>query len=260
MFKLIRITVLLLILFAVAVYTKNQKLTSRAWIKPLEVVIFPMNGDNGNPEVEAYLRSLNDDTFADVNAFFQREGKKYNLLTSEPIVTHLGQVLTEHPPAEPAVNSGMLKIIGWGLKFRYWASQHTPDAKANANKVLVFLYYHQAEKNRALPHSLGLDKGLLTIVHAFASKDQEAQNNIVIAHEILHTVGASDKYDADNQPVFPDGYAQPDKLPLHPQTQAEIMSAKIPVSENRSQMADDLNQCVVGEKTALEINWLKPPQ
>lgn len=258
MFKLIRITVLLLILFAVAFYTKNQKLKSRSWAQPLQVVIYPMNGDNNSPIVEKYIQNLDEKVFSDIDGFFQREGEKYKVIIPQPILTHLGRVLTEHPPAEPVPGSDMLSIVWWGLKFRYWASNHSPDAKANANKVLVFLYYHQDDKNRVLQHSLGLDKGLLTIVHAFASKGQAAQNNIIIAHEVLHTVGATDKYDAHGEPVFPSGYAQPDKSPLYPQTKAEIMSAHIPSSGTQSRMADNLSQCIVGQQTAMEINWSKP--
>ena len=112
------------------------------------------------------------------------------------------------------------------------------------------------QKNKHLQHSLGLDKGLLAIVHAFAAEDQEQQNNIVIAHELLHTVGATDKYNTNNQPVFPDGYANPEQTPLFPQFQAEIMAAKIPLSTSYSEMAENLSQCIIADKTAAEINWL----
>jgi len=40
---------------------------------------------------------------------------------------------------------------------------------------------------------------------------------VVIAHELLHTVGATDKYDpATNESSLPEGYAEPDKIPLFP--------------------------------------------
>ena len=36
------------------------------------------------------------------------------------------------------------------------------------------------------------------------------ENNVIVAHEILHTFGATDKYDpATTQPRYPDGYAEP---------------------------------------------------
>lgn len=257
MFKFIRITILLLILFTVAFYTKNQKLKSRNWAKPLEVIIYPMNADNNSSIVDNYIYHLDETTFADIDLFFQRESKKYDIVTHYPIKTHLGSILKEHPPTEPTLDSDILSIMWWGLKFRYWAFNNTPNAHENTHKVLVFLYYHQNDKNRVLQHSLGLDKGLLTIVHAFASKEQADQNNIIIVHEVLHTVGATDKYDLGGQPIFPKGYAEPDKKPLYPQTLAEIMSAHVPVSPKDSQMAENLSQCVVGQQTALEINWAK---
>jgi len=167
----------------------------------------------------------------------------------------LGETLRVYPPAAPHPDSNVVSIIIWGLKFRYWAYKNTPDDQSNLHRVRVFVHYHEVKENVHLQHSLGLDKGLLSIVHAFASKQQEPQNNIVIAHELLHTVGATDKYNAMLQPVFPDGYAEPDNIPLFPQSQAEIMSAKIPLSADHSRMADSLDQCIIGDKTAIEINW-----
>jgi hypothetical protein len=258
LFKVIRISLLLLIFIAVAFYSKNQKVKSRSWAQPLHVAIYPMNGDNNHPVVENYMHSLSEDDFSEIDEFFQRESQKYNIVTQHPTLTHLGSILTEHPPIEPAPNSNMLSFIIWSLKMRFWAFNHTPEDKETALRIVVFLYYHQADNNRVLQHSLGMDKGLLTIVHAFASKEQAAQNNIVIAHEILHTVGATDKYNQQNEPLFPSGYAEPDKQPLYPQSHAEIMSAHIPLSSEQSRMADNLQQCVVGQQTAVEINWIKP--
>ena len=60
--------------------------------------------------------------------------------------------------------------------------------------------------------------------NAFGSADNEGGNNVVIAHELLHTFGATDKYDpADNMPRHPDGFAEPDARPLFPQRLAEII-------------------------------------
>jgi hypothetical protein len=69
-------------------------------------------------------------------------------------------------------------------------------------------------------------------------------------------LGATDKYDpATNQPIFPDGYGEPDRQPLHPQGVAEIMAGRIAVSEEEAEMPDSLVNAVIGEKTAREIGW-----
>jgi hypothetical protein len=80
----------------------------------------------------------------------------------------------------------------------------------------------------------------------------------VIAHELLHTLGATDKYDLrTNQPTQPDGYAEPDLQPLYPQSFGELMGGRIPVSSTESTMPESLQQVIVGAKTAGEIGWRK---
>jgi len=135
--------------------------------------------------------------------------------------------------------------------------QNTPDDKSNKHRVRVFVLYHDEKTNQKLEHSLGIQKGLLGIVHAFASKRQAKQNNIVIAHELLHTVGASDKYGAFGNPIAPDGLGEPERKPLYPQKRAELMAGTVAHSATKSVMARSLKSCVVGKKTALEIGWLR---
>lgn len=85
-------------------------------------------------------------------------------------------------------------------------------------------------------------------------------NNVVLAHELLHTLGATDKYDpATSQPLFPQGHAEPDATPRHPQRLAEIMAGRIAVSDDEAEMPASLAQAVVGTETAQEINWIRRP-
>ena len=82
------------------------------------------------------------------------------------------------------------------------------------------------------------------------------QNHVVIAHELLHTVGASDKYDAvSNQPLFPAGYADPEQRPRYPQRRAEIMAGRMATSAASFRDAQRLKEVVIGEATAREIKW-----
>lgn len=99
---------------------------------------------------------------------------------------------------------------------------------------------------------------MLGAVNAFASADQHGANGVVIAHEILHTLGATDKYDpATNHPRLPEGYAEPDAQPLHPQRRAEVMGGRIAVSPTKSEMPASLKQAVIGAATAREIGWVR---
>jgi hypothetical protein len=81
-------------------------------------------------------------------------------------------------------------------------------------------------------------------------------NNIVITHELLHTAGASDKYDlASGAPLFPIGFGDRDRQPLFPQDAAEIMAGRRALSATEWEMPGSLRSVVVGPETALEIRW-----
>ena len=59
----------------------------------------------------------------------------------------------------------------------------------------------------------------------------------MLAHELLHTLRATDKYSfASNTPLLPDGYAAPDAKPLLPQTEAELMAGRIALDEQHAEM------------------------
>ena len=255
-FKNFRIFLLVIVLAAVAVYSKDQRMVTQGWYKPLDVVIFPINVD-ANAEIDRYIEKLDAGDFASIDTFVQRESKKYDIVTSTPTITTLGETIQNHPPKPPGQNANPIKIAIWSLRLRWWAMQNTPDDHSNKHRVRIFVLYHEAKNNTALEHSLGLQKGLLGIVHAFASDQQKKQNNVVIAHELLHTVGATDKYDAAGNPVVPDGLANPDRNPRYPQRHAEIMAGTVALSATKSKMASSLKRCVVGEKTALELGWRK---
>jgi hypothetical protein len=122
----------------------------------------------------------------------------------------------------------------------------------------MFVKYFAPLPDSTLAHSVGLREGLIGVVNAFASAEMAGSNQVVIAHELLHTFGATDKYDpATNQPVFPDGYAQPDASPLFPQSHGELMAGRVPLSQTRAETPDGLDETVIGARTAREINWLK---
>ena len=255
-YRNLRILLLFILLLTVAIVAQEQRLESTDWIDPLDVIIYPINGD-GNPKTGAYIKKLGSAHFAGIDRFLAREGKRYNLLVENPVETRLGLQIDELPPVVPARNANLVKVLIWSLKFRYWAWQVTPDEDSALDSVQLFIIYQQGEDGKALKHSLGMQKGLLGVVNAFARPEQSRQNEIVITHELLHTVGAMDKYDQHGNPVFPHGYAVPNQTPRYPQKRAEIMVGRRAISESESEMASSLRACIVGEQTAREISWIE---
>jgi hypothetical protein len=258
-FKNIRIAILLSLLALAAIYTQDQRINTTSWYQPIEVTVFPINGDS-NAKTERYIQQLSTENFQDIDAFFIREAKRYNLIVDKPVISTLGPTIYKLPPAPPTDRNAILKIMLWSLQLRVWAYINTPDDKSNKNRIRLYVLYHQGSDNQALQHSLGLKKGLIGIIHAYADQAHNSQNALVMTHEIFHTIGASDKYDyQNNQPMYPLGYAHPEQKPLYPQRFAEIMAGRIPVAKSKSSMPKDLRFCLVGEATAKEINWISAP-
>jgi len=253
MFRYIRILILLMVLFIVAMSTWLSDLRSTDWDEPLWMVVYPINGD-GSEQTTRYINYLTENTFSPIEAYIAEEADYFNIKINSPLQVKLAPQIVELPPM-PSENGNYLKIMLWSIKIRYWAYQHnsfigpSPDIK-------IYVVYYDPNKNPKLAHSLGLKKGKLGIVNAFASRLYNQKNNVVITHELLHTIGATDKYNLESgQPNFPNGYAKPDKDPVLPQELAEIMAARIPLSEIKAIMPKNLNQTLVGRVTAEEIGW-----
>jgi hypothetical protein len=137
---------------------------------------------------------------------------------------------------------------------RWWASGVTDDQDKIDPDVRIFVRYHSPETEFVLENSVGLQKGMVGVVNAFASRRHAGSNNVIIAHEFLHTLGATDKYNpADGLPSYPDGYAEPELEPRFPQRYAEIMGGRIARSEEDAMIPKSLRYVVIGEKTATEI-------
>ena len=141
---------------------------------------------------------------------------------------------------------------------RWWAHKMTAHFDRPTPDIRLFLVYFDPEHKKVLEHSVGLQKGRIGIVNVFASRRQEHTNNFVIAHEMLHTLGATDKYGPPNMlPIFPGGYAEPDKTPLYPQTMAELMGGRVALSETQAVMPDSLKDTTIGPDSAAEIRWIR---
>jgi hypothetical protein len=251
-FRRIRILLLLGVLIITLGLTSLERFMVREWKAPLDVAIYPINGD-GSEEAADYIRALSAEDFLEINAFLVRETHRYGLQQRVSMTLSLEPEMKASPPPPP-MDRNVLKTMAWSLNLRWWAYQHSPSKWPQLGKIRLYVLYHQAKPGQALEHSLGLQKGLIGVVHAFADPKQTAQNNIVIAHEMLHTLGATDKYGPDGRPVYPVGYAEPELPQDVRRREAEIMAGRIALPDGRNLMPASLAQCLIGSTTAHEIN------
>jgi len=255
MFKAVRIAALLLILFFVAVNTWLSQSRSTDWNNSLWVKIYPINAD-GSDDSTRYIEGLDISTFAGIETFIAREAVRYGKTVNRPLRMELGKRINEQPPAmEPG--SGVLGVMLWSLKMRWWASNTAGEQDSIEPDVRIFVRYHRPNGTFVLENSIGLQKGMVGIVNARAGRLQQGSNNVIIAHEFLHTLGATDKYDLrSGLPTAPDGLAEPDRNPLYPQRRAEIMGGRIAIAADDAIIPQSLKYVVIGPLTASEIRLI----
>ena len=253
MFKVVRISILLFILFFVGVSTWLTQARSTDWNNSVWIKIYPINAD-GSDAAARYIDNLEVRHFEGIETFLARETERYARGLKRPVRIELGTPVREQPPDLP-IEPNMLSVMMWSLKMRWWATSATDSQDDIEPDVRIFVRYHRPDLAVTLESSVGLQKGMVGIVNGYASRRQRGANNVIIAHEFLHTLGATDKYSpVDGHPIGPDGIAEPDRVPLYPQRFAEIMGGRIALAEDDSEIPSSLKYAVIGPLTASEIN------
>ncbi len=247
----------LLILLGLALYLNGfwSNTAEISWLTPVVVKVYPINADE-RLETQRYINTLTSLQFSDLTLFFNREAQKYRLALKNPIKVSLQPQPKTSPPVPPD-NPSILENILWGARMRYWVWSEEADLEAEKT-IRVYLRLYSADSENLIRHSLGLQKGLIGVVNGIAEAEQQGLNNLIAAHELLHTLGATDKYDVKtNWPIWPIGYAEPTKEPLLPQSAAEIMGGRVQISSSIALLPPNLDFAVIGAATAIEIGWMK---
>lgn len=253
-FKLMRIVLLLSILFVIVVGTWMTERRMASWERPILVTIYPIIADD-EAATERYVRDLREDDFDAVNAFMAREAGRYSFSVTPAFRFQVAHASRELPPDVPG-QFDRLQIALWSLKMRWWAFRRQWNDQLTPPDIQMFVLYHSLNGNREMGISVGMRKGRYGIVKAYARERLRDLNHIVFTHELLHVLGATDKYVLmSGEPIYPEGFARPDQRPLFPQEQAEIMGVRIPINAFSSVMPDSLEQCRVGKTTAEEIGF-----
>lgn len=254
--RAVRIGFLLLVLAAVAVQTWLDRVTTQSWHQTLWVGIYPLNGD-GTSRAQSYLDGLTVKDFASVETFFAREAHRYGLRLDEPVHVELYPQGSTLPPLL-ASDASALGVAWWSLKLRWFAHRAGQVPGRVPARIRLFVLYHDPSTLQSVPDSHGLQKGLVGVLHVYADPTMAGSNNVVIAHELLHTVGATDKYDfSTGLPLFPEGFADPERDPRYPQEQTEIMAGRRPVSAQEADIPQSLREVIVGPASAREIKWTR---
>jgi hypothetical protein len=250
-----RIVVLLSIFFVIMVSTWMTEKRMAAWERPILVTIYPIAADD-TAETRTFIENIDPRSFEQINRFMDRESVPYGFTVTPAFRFQMAQPGNDLPPPVPELFD-TAAIALWSLKMRWWAWMKDWEDELVSADIQMFILYRGVSGNGEAGISVGMRKGRYGLVKAFARDYMESSNMIVFTHEMLHVLGATDKYVLSNgEPIYPHGYADPGKRPLFPQTEAEIMGVRIPVNSFSSVMPDSLEECVIGRQTAEEIGFL----
>lgn len=256
MFKSLRIAFLLYVLLFVAAAQFFAARSSTDWDGTLWVDVYPVNGD-GRQSTQEYLDKLDAAEFRGIEQFFSTEAQRYGVTVSPPFRLSIAPQYQGPLPELESASSPLATML-WSLKMRWLAAKLDWQSSQPSPDIVVFALFHEAAESAVLDRSTALEKGLIAVTHLFADRGARGSNQVVLAHELLHTLGATDKYGgASNLPRYPEGFAEPGTAPSLPQTKAELMAGRIPIDAHHAEIPESLRQVVIGRTTAAEIGWLR---
>ena len=165
------------------------------------------------------------------------------------------------PPLSVPGDSWFTKIVRsfrYPRYFRQLALDH--GLHVDEYTVRVYVVYGGTDFDIA-SHSRGSETGRVAVVFISLDELNPGYPLATIAHEVGHTLGATDKYAFDtSRATHPEGYVEPFAKPLYPQSFAELMAVDIPLSKTMEREVQDLTQVRVGHRTAAEMGWISTEQ
>jgi hypothetical protein len=253
----IRVTLLLIVLAGVVLYSGNDWLRRRArkaWTAPLRVALVLVEREPVPKELLASLSSR----ALDLERRLQRERFRHTGVDQPPF-----SIVVKGPvsASNDAPRAGEQNLLGMARhSFRLWQWTRDLDERAQVEwrgyDARIYLVLKPAQREAtAFVEGESEDGGRIGVASADLDASMIDFSLFVATHELFHTLGATDKYDASGRARFPDGFAAPEQKPLYPQPGAELMSRNLPLDEGSERPPETLDELFIGELTAREIGW-----
>jgi len=259
-----RLAVLLGLLAITIVWAWHELESRRArneWQRPLEVAVAFVQLGVIDPQALATLRTHFPSLEARLTDEYHRHGGR---MTRPVNFTLFGPVTVDRaPPPDP--DATLLSLAQH--TYQLWRWTHAVDVGCglptrgfDSRIYLLVRAPHDSARSFVEGSSeLGGRVGVARVELGASTVDLAL---FVVAHELFHTLGASDKYDAEGRTLIPEGLVEPERLPLYPQRYAEVMARNLVVAAGSERPPDSLSELGVGARTALEIGWSgsEPPK
>ncbi len=253
----VRVAILLAVLGVVVLYAFANVRSRRArneWTRPLNVALVLVRDGAVDPAAIEAMR----ERVPALDARLAGELRRYRGAPERPFYFVLrGPVDLREPLPTPA-SDGVIDLAKQAWNLSRWVKDIDERAALNGSaydaRVYAVIRPGSREQVRFVEGASEQGGRIATLeVDLDASMVDFAL--FVSAHELFHTLGALDKYDATGVTIIPDGLAEPE-APF-PQKLAEIMARGRAIAPGRDEVPDSLDLLRVNAITAREIGWVK---
>lgn len=252
--RLATLVTMLVVVVAWATDVSVRRHLRRQWNRPLEVAVVVL-GPGGVP---AEKKELIERGLTRLETFFSREWERHHGSEFDPVrFTLAGAIGVENPPPLEPQSESLWHRAGHAFELaRFFRDVHRRgDMRVGGYDARLYVVAQPAGAFAQVVEGAGAEGGDVGIVVADLNSSSLDLTLLAIGHELLHCLGASDKYDARGRTRVPQGLADPDAEPLYPQAHAEIMVGELPLSPAHGRLPETLDEVRIGPVTALEIGW-----
>lgn len=259
-FRRVRIAVLLGILAIVLTWAFNdarRRKERTTWKRSVQVAVVLLERGPVEPAAVAELRLRTRALESHLAAEMQRYGGNPELRPFE--FTVYGPVAVLGPPPSPAGDAlSDLARHAWDSwqYFRDVDQRAGVEWRAADSRIYLVLRPPESEARKSV-EGQSEQGGRVGSVEVELDASMVDFALFVATHELFHTLGASDKYDAVGRARVPDGLPAPQQVPLYPQLSAEVMARNVALGPNTGRPPETLAELSVGAATAREIGWLR---
>jgi hypothetical protein len=248
------LSAVLVVVVAYAVHDVRSRRARKAWDHTLAVAVIIIRNGAVDDDSIAALR----DRAPALAARLESELHRYAPGAPAPFVfTVFGAAHVQ--PAPALSGDGLIALASHAWDLHRWTSD--VDARANVaagaydSRIYVTVQPPTSKKHMIEGSSeqggrvgvVTVDLDALTVDYALS----------VVAHELFHTLDATDEYDDVGRAKIPDGLAEPDLVPRFPQRLVEVMTRGRPTSPTDEKTLDTIDELGVGPTTAREIGWTR---
>lgn len=257
-FYRLRVGVLSSMLAAVtlwACYDVQDRRARNEWAEPLRVGLVLLRRGAVDSEALDALRlraRVLEERFAEEYGRYQPQSPKpmIQILPYGPVEVF------EAPPSEPG--SSVLERLVHAVKL--WRYTRAVDRAAGvpSHQLDSRIYVLAEPPSAGSVEGFSETRGRVGVARVDLDFETIDLALFVAGHELLHTLGATDKYDErTGKTLIPLGLAEPLQVPLYPQHHAEIMARNRVTSPHSEARPSRLSELRVGRRTAEEIGWTR---